>query len=123
VSESEIRAALARVEQRQAAYELVAHRIIERLEVQSAQLERLIEAASSVPENSPVATALLELARAMGEHTAAIEALPETLGGLISERVEAALYEEGYDPEQPARVGGVALDGEDEADSTERGPE
>ena len=56
--DSELAAALARIEQRQAAYEVVAHRLIGMLEVHNEKLDAILEAATVEPGPSPTTEVL-----------------------------------------------------------------
>ena len=87
----EIRAALERIEERQAAYETVAMRILQTLQGMTEMLAATYKAGEDV-------AAIVE---ALNESTAALQELPITLGEAIEERVHAALVGEDDDtPEQ-----------------------
>jgi hypothetical protein len=63
--DSELAAALARIEQRQAAYEVVAHRLIGMLEIHNEKLDAILEAATVEPGPSPTTEVLVLLARSV----------------------------------------------------------
>lgn len=89
--DDEIKAALERIEQRQAAYETVAMRILQTLQGMTEMLAATYKAGEDV-------AAVVD---ALNESTAALKELPITLGDAIQERVHAALVGEDEDVEFP----------------------
>src|SRR5206468_6529950 len=59
--DSELAQALARIEQRQAAYEVVAHRLIGMLEVHNEKLDAILEATTVEPGPSPTTEVLKQI--------------------------------------------------------------
>lgn len=96
--------ALARIEERQAAYEVVAHRIVGMLEVHNEKLDAILEAATTEPGPSPVAEALKELVAAVEDQTQLLTSLPDVLAVAIREELQRELEAEGYETE-PAVLG------------------
>jgi hypothetical protein len=85
----EIAEALARIEQRQAAYEIVAHRLIGMLEVHNEKLDAILEAATVEPGPSPIAEVLKQILATMQEQTALLQGLPDAIGEIVREELEA----------------------------------
>ena len=85
----EIAEALARIEQRQAAYEVVAHRLIGMLEVHNEKLDAILEAATVEPGPSPTAEILTQILATMQEQTALLQGLPDAIGDIIRDELEA----------------------------------
>jgi hypothetical protein len=85
----EIAEALARIEQRQAAYEVVAHRLIGMLEVHNEKLDAILEAATIEPGPSPTTEILTQILAIMQEQTALLQGLPDAIGDIIREELEA----------------------------------
>ena len=105
--------ALARIEQRQAAYEVVAHRILGMLEVHNDKLDAILQAATVEPGPSPVTETLKQILLAMNATTAALAQLPEAIATTIREELQLALED---DPDmEPAAPG--AFDEPDEETS------
>ena len=104
MADQETLAALARIEQRQAAYEQVAHRIIGAMEVHTEMLTAILKAATVEPGPSPVAEALAVLLAATQEQTRLLSSLPQTLAVTIREEMQRELDAEGYEME-PAMPG------------------
>jgi hypothetical protein len=90
---------LVRIETRQAAYEVVAHRILGILEVHNEKLDAILEAATTEPGPSPVAEALNKLVAAVEEQTRLLTSLPEVLAVAIREELHRELEAEGYETE------------------------
>jgi len=103
----------ARIEQRQAAYEVVAHRIIGMLEVHNEKLDAILEAATVEPAPSPLAEALAQILASMREQTALLTGLPAALGETIRDELQKELEAEGYETE-PAVPGAFHDTDEDE---------
>lgn len=111
--DEDIAQSLARIEQRQAAYEVVAHRILGILEVHSEKLDAILAAATVEPGPSPLAETLNQMLLAMNATTAALEQLPETIATTIRDELQIALED---DPDmEPAEPG--AFDEPDEEKS------
>ncbi len=88
--ERELVAVLARIEERQQAYETVARRILETLQVQTEKLDAILEAATQQPGPSPVADTLGQILTALREQSAVLEALPVSIAGAMRELDEDA---------------------------------
>ena len=102
--------ALARIEQRQAAYEVVAHRILGILEVHSEKLDAILAAATVEAGPSPIAETLNQILLAMNATTAALEQLPEAIATTIRDGLQIALED---DPDmEPAEPGAFEPDEE-----------
>ena len=91
----DILAALARIEERQAAYGVVALRILGCLQVQNEKLDAILAAAAPPTGPSPTQQALAELLAAVQAQTAAVEALPAALVEAMREDAEAEMDDEG----------------------------
>ena len=76
-------ATLARIEQRQQAYEVVARRILDTLEVHTEKLDAILEAATADPGPSPVAETLQAILTAMQEQTVLLQALPDSVAAVV----------------------------------------
>ena len=76
-------ATLARIEQRQHAYEVVARRILDTLAIHTEKLDVILEAATQDPGPSPVAEILQAILAAMHQQTALLQTLPESLATTI----------------------------------------
>ena len=100
----DLAAALARVEERQAVYEQVAHRMIGMMEVHNEKLDAILKAATVEPGPSPVAEALAAILVATQEQTRLLAGLPQVLAEAIREEMQRELEAEGYDLE-PATPG------------------
>ena len=86
--------ALDRIEQRQAAYEVVAHRILGMLEVHNEKLDAILEAATVEPGPSPVADTLKQILLAMNATTAALNRLPEAIATTIRDELQIVLEDD-----------------------------
>lgn len=100
----DLAAALARVEERQAVYEQVAHRMIGMMEVHNEKLDAILKAATVESGPSPVAEALAAILVATQEQTRLLAGLPQVLAEAIREEMQRELEAEGYDLE-PATPG------------------
>jgi hypothetical protein len=95
----DLAAAVARVEARQAAYEVVARRVLDTLEVHTEKLDAILEAATREPGPSPVAEALAAILSSLREQESLLLDLPQALTeAMRGERRPGA--EEG-DAEEP----------------------
>ena len=83
--EIDLAAALARIEERQQAYEVVARRILDTLDVHTEKLDAILEAATQSPGPSPVVETLGQILIALREQAALLEALPSSIAGSIRE--------------------------------------
>jgi len=92
-----IAAAQDRIEQRQAAYEIVAHRILGCLEVHNEKLDALLAAAAPPTGPSPVQELLAGILAAMQQQAAALEALPDGIVQALREDAAADLTNEDMD--------------------------
>ena len=113
MADQETLAALARIEQRQAAYEQVAHRILGTLEVHTEMLAAVLKAATVEPGPSPVAEALTALLAATQEQTQLLIGLPHALAVTIRDEMQRELEAEGYEmePAVPGSFGEGDRDG------------
>jgi hypothetical protein len=75
----DLAAAVARIEVRQAAYEAVARRVLDTLEVHTEKLDAILEAASREPGPSPVAEALAAILSSLREQESLLLDLPQAL--------------------------------------------
>ncbi len=94
-----IAAAQDRIEQRQAAYEVVAHRILGCLEIHNEKLDALLAATEAPPGPSPVQELLAGILAAMQQQAAALEALPDGIVQALREDAAADLTDEDMDIE------------------------
>ena len=85
--DSELAATLARIEQRQTAYERVAHEIVSAMSVHTEMLTAILQAATIDPGPSPVAEALQQISLGLREQTALLVELPTALAGVIREEM------------------------------------
>ncbi len=113
MADPEVLTALARIEQRQAAYEQVAHSILDMMAVHNEKLDAILKAAMVEPGPSPVAEALAAILLATQEQTRLLSGLPSALAVTIREEMQRELEAEGYETE-PAVPG--AFDDPDGAD-------
>ena len=114
MADQETLAALARIEQRQAAYEQVAHSILGAMETHTEMLTAILKAATVEPGPSPVAQALAALLTATREQTQLLTDLPHALAVTIRDEMQHELDAEGYELE-PA-IPGSFDDGEADQD-------
>jgi hypothetical protein len=75
----DLAAAVARIEARQAAYETVARRVLDTLEVHTEKLDAILEAATREPGPSPVAEALAAILSSLREQESLLLDLPRAL--------------------------------------------
>jgi len=94
-----IAAAQDRIEQRQAAYEVVAHRILGCLEIHNEKLDALLSAAEPPTGPSAVQELLAGILAAMQQQAAALEALPDGIVQALREDAAADLTDEDMDTE------------------------
>ena len=113
MADQEVLAILARIEQRQAVYEQVAHRLIGMMEVHNEKLDAILKAATVEPGPSPVAGALASILKATQEQVRLLSDLPSALAVTIREEMQRELEAEGYEAE-PAEPG--AFDDRDDDD-------
>ena len=99
--DQDILAALARIEQRQIAYEAVAHQTFDTLAVHTEMLQAIMEAATADPGPSPVAEALKQILTAMQETTRLLQQLPEAIGATIREELQREGEEAEWEPAEP----------------------
>ena len=92
--DDEIASALARIEQRQAAYEIVAHRLIGMLEVHNEKLDAILEAATVEPGPSPTTEVLNQILATMQRQTELLEGLPEAISETIRDEMQREFEEE-----------------------------
>jgi len=76
-------AAIARIEQRQTAYEQVAHRMLDTLEVHTEKLDAILAAANREPGPSPVLGVLAEILESLREQESLLAELPGALAETI----------------------------------------
>ena len=116
--DSELAAALARIEQRQAAYEVVAHRLIGMLEIHNEKLDAILEAATVEPGPSPTTEVLTQILAAMQLQTELLQGLPDAIGEIIREELDPDWEpaEEAFEREAVERQAedSLRLDGVDE---------
>jgi hypothetical protein len=87
-------AAIARIEQRQTAYEQVAHRMLDILEVHTEKLDLILEAATQDPGPSRVADALAAILSSLREQESLLQDLTHTLAATIRDELQRDLDEE-----------------------------
>lgn len=100
--DSELAATLARIEQRQTAYERVAHEIVSAMSVQSEMLTAILQAATIDPGPSPVAEALQQIALGLKQQTALLIQLPSMLAGVIRKEMAVDFEEDETEPAEGA---------------------
>jgi hypothetical protein len=92
---TEMMAAVARIEGRQTAYEQVAHRMLDILEVHTEKLDAILEAATQAPGPSPVADALAAILSSLREQESLLIGLPRALAiSICDERRRATDVED-----------------------------
>jgi len=96
--DSELAAILDRIEQRQAAYERVAHELVSAIGVQTEMLTAILKAATVDPGPSPVAEALQQISLGMRETNALLIQLPDMLATVIREEMTVDLDDDGTEP-------------------------
>ena len=92
--DDDIASALARIEQRQAAYEIVAHRLIGMLEVHNEKLDAILEAATVEPGPSPTTEVLNQILATMQRQTELLEGLPDAISETIRDEMQREFEEE-----------------------------
>ena len=90
----DLAATLARIEQRQAAYERVAHELVSAVGVQTEMLTAILKAATVEPGPSPVAEALHQISVGLKQQTALLVRLPDALANVIREELTPELEDE-----------------------------
>lgn len=85
--DSELAATLARIEQRQTAYERVAHEIVSAMSVHTEMLAAILKAATVEPGPSPTAGALQQIVVALQQQAALLVQLPDALASVIREEM------------------------------------
>lgn len=89
--DSELAATLARIEERQTAYERVAHELVSAIGVQTEMLTAILKAATIDPGPSPVAEALQQISLGLQQQTALLVQLPTMLASIIREEMTVDL--------------------------------
>jgi hypothetical protein len=92
-------ATVARIEARQAAYEAVARRVLDTLQVHNEKLDAILEAATQEPEPSPVAETLAAILSSLREQESLLLDLPQALTEAL--RGERRRGPEDGDAEEP----------------------
>ena len=100
--DSELAAVLARIEQRQAAYEVVAHRLLGILDVHNEKLDAILQAATVEPGPSPTTEVLQQILVTLREQTALLEALPAAIGETILDEMQRELDDVEMEPAEGA---------------------
>ena len=103
-------AAVGRVEQRQAAYQQVAHRILDALEVHTEKLDAILEAATQEAGPSPVQELLAEILKSLHEQERLLTGLPDALAETVRDELQRELDAE--EPEMEAAGPDSFEDGE-----------
>ena len=97
-----LQATLARIEQRQAAYEVVAHRLIAILEGHNEKLDAILEAATVEPGPSPTTEILQQILATMRQQTALLEELPAAISETIRDEMQRELEDVEMEPAEGA---------------------
>lgn len=100
--DNELAAALVRIEQRQTAYERVAHEIVAAMGVHTEMLTAILKAATMDPGPSPTAEALHQISVALKQQTALLIQLPEALAGVIRGELAVDLGDDETEPAEGA---------------------
>jgi hypothetical protein len=100
--DGELATVLARIEQRQAAYEVVAHRLIGMLDVHNEKLDAILEAATLEPGPSPTTEILQQILATMRQQTALLEALPAAISETIRDEMQRELEDLEMEPAEGA---------------------
>ena len=97
--------AVLRIEERQAAYEQVAHRILGMLQVHNEKLDAILEAAVGEPGPSPVQALLGEILESMRAQEHLLRELPTSLAETLREEMDHELESE-WEPadEEPSEA-------------------
>lgn len=109
--EAEVRAMLQRIEQRQAAYEVVAHRTLGMHEVHNEKLAAILAALVKEPAPSPVATALTDMLASMREQVALLSGLPNALEIMMDRKIADVLDDAMMEPARPGMFDGPDASG------------
>jgi len=96
--ETEATATLGRIEQRQAAYETVVHRILGMHEVHNEKLNAILAALVKELPPSPVATALTDILASMRQQAALLSGLPDALDAMMDRKVAEAFSDAMMEP-------------------------
>lgn len=112
--DSDLAATLARIEQRQTAYERVAHELVSAIGVQTEMLTAILKAATIDPVPSPVAEALQQIALGMRQQSDLLTRLPDMLATVIREEMTVPLDDVDNAEMEPA-------EGAFEREAAERG--
>jgi hypothetical protein len=91
----ELKAALARIEQRQIVHEQFAHRVIDMLAIHNEKLDAILEAATREPGPSPVLGVLADILGSLRAQESLLAELPGTLAETIRDEWQRALDTEG----------------------------
>lgn len=113
MSDANIVEILTRIEQRQAAYEVVAHRLIGMLEVHNEKLDAILQAATQEVGPSPTVEVLKQILASLQAQEAILAGLPAALGETIRDELQKELEAEGYETE-PAQPGSFDPPDQDE---------
>ena len=100
--DSELAATLARIEQRQTAYERVTHEIVSAMTVHTEMLTAILQAATIDPGPSPVAEALQQIVLGLQQQTALLVELPTMLASVIREEMVVDLEVDETEPAEGA---------------------
>ena len=100
--DSELAITLARIEQRQTAYERVAHEIVSAMTVHTEMLTAILQAATIDPGPSPVAEALQQIVLGLQQQTALLVDLPAMLASVIREEMTVDLEDDETEPAEGA---------------------
>jgi hypothetical protein len=93
----DLAAAVARIEGRQVAYEAVARRVLDTLEVHTEKLDAILEAATQEPGPSPVAEALAAILSSLREQESLLMDLPQALTAAMRDELRRGLEDEDVD--------------------------
>jgi hypothetical protein len=106
----ELKAAVARIEQRQIVHEQVAHRVIDMLAIHNEKLDAILAAATQEPGPSPVLGVLVDILESLRAQENLLAELPGTLAETIRDEWRAELDTETEpgvdDPEMEPAVPG-----------------
>src|SRR3954452_4160322 len=102
MDDATLRETLARIEQRQTAYEVVAHRLIGILDVHNEKLDAILEAATVEPGPSPTTEILQRILTTMRQQTALLEGLPAAISETVRDEMQQELDEVEMEPAEGA---------------------